>query len=258
MLATIDSELAQLSAERETLQPLEVNLQAAAGKTAHARAALAKAREKRDQAARDLRAKIDAYKDTEREVKEAEDKLRAAEAAATAKRSETVGGVQEAVGLLQKVATEKCGEGPVAERVTSALLEIAKLLGTAAVDQGEASPGDGGGCADTGGGSCGKGTGAHARPPETSSGDARPDSKKHRTNPPQQNHVEVTSKPAATDGDAGKQPTAGDGNGFAGSGAIDGEITMGTDACGAHGKEPGDDLLSAAEAVLADSEDKEL
>ncbi len=258
MLATIDNELAQLSAERETLQPLEVNLQAAAGKTAHARAALAKARERRDQAAKDLRAKIDAYKDVEREVKEAEEKLRAAEAAATAKRSETVGGVQEAVTLLQKVAAEKCGEGPVAEQVTSALLQIAKLLGTAAADQSEANSEKGGGGAETGGGSSGKGAGAQTRPPAAPGGDARPDNKKLRTHPPQQEPTDATGKPPALDGDAGKQSNAGEGQVFAGGGTVDGEITMGGDVSGKHGRGPEDDLLNEAEATLAEPEDKDL
>ncbi len=55
IVATLDSELATLASERERLQPLEVNLQAAAGRTAHARAHLAKIKEKREAAARALR-----------------------------------------------------------------------------------------------------------------------------------------------------------------------------------------------------------
>ncbi len=257
MLATIDDELAQLSAERETLQPLEVNLQAAAGKTAHARAALAKAREKRDQAARDLKAKIDAYKDVEREVKDAEDKLRAAEAAATAKRCETVGGVQEAVSLLQKVAAEKCGEGPVAEQVATALLQIAKLLGTN-TEQGGDGPEKGGGSLETGAENGGKGADAQPRPPAAPGGDARHDNKKLRTSPPQQNPADATGKPPALDGGADKQLGDGESQVYAGGGTVDGEITMGGGGCGKHGRGPEDDLLAEAEAVLADPEDKEL
>ncbi len=71
MVATIDNELAQLSEEWGRLQPLGVNLQAAAGRTAHARAALSRAREKKVQAAKELRAHVEAFKNSEKEVDEA-------------------------------------------------------------------------------------------------------------------------------------------------------------------------------------------
>ncbi len=260
MLATIDSELAQLSAERETLQPLEVNLQAAAGKTAHARAALAKAKEKREQAAKDLRAKIDLYKETEREVKEAEERLRAAEAAATAKRSEKVGGVQEAVCLLQKVAAEKCGGGPVVDQVMSALLQIAQLLGTAVSEQGDETilPSDG---VQPGGGEKGekgKGDGAVPRADFTACGSQPSDNKKLRTEPPSQHPAGVAVQLAGMDGDGGRLTDSGLGVAFAGGGTVEGEITMGSGGCGKHERDTEDDLLGMAAAVLGDSEDKEL
>ncbi len=133
MLAFVYHELGQLAAEREHLQPLEVNLQAAAGKTAHAKATLAKARERKDAAAKELRARIDAFKEAEKEVADAEDKLRTAEAAATAKRSDTkITGVQEAVDFLQKTATERVGDDAMAGQVAAALQQIAQLLGTLA------------------------------------------------------------------------------------------------------------------------------
>ncbi len=47
LVHALDAELAALASEREKLQPLEVHLQAAAGRTAHARAHLAKAKERR-------------------------------------------------------------------------------------------------------------------------------------------------------------------------------------------------------------------
>ncbi len=257
MLATIDSELAQLSAERETLQPLEVNLQAAAGKTAHARAALAKAKERREQAAKDLRAKIDLYKESEQEVKEAEDKLRAAEAAATAKRCEKVGGVQEAVCLLQKVAAEKCGEGPVADQVMSALLQIAQLLGTAASDHGDGAKHPCGG-AQPGGGDKGKGDGSLPHAVFAVCGSPPSDNKKLRANPPPQDPAGVAVQPSGLDGDDVKPADSGQGSAFAGGGAVEGEITMGSGGCGKHERDADEDLLEMAEAVPGDSEDKEL
>ncbi len=131
MLAVIDGELEKLASEREKLQPLEVNLQAAAGRTAHARAALAKAKERRTLAASELRSQMEKYKLADKEVTDAETKLAAAEAAATAKRSEVkISGVHEAVELLRQTATEQCGDTAVGAQVAAALQQIADLLGS--------------------------------------------------------------------------------------------------------------------------------
>ncbi len=130
MLEAIDKELEGLAAEREKLQPLEVNFQAAAGRTAHARASLAKAKERKAQAAKELRTYMDKYRSAEKEVADAEAKLSATEAAATAKRTEIkLGSVQDAVELLQKTASDTCGDAAVAAQVASALQQIANLLG---------------------------------------------------------------------------------------------------------------------------------
>ncbi len=131
MLAAIDGELEKLAAEREKLQPLEVNLQAAAGRTAHARAALSKAKERRTLAASELRSQMEKYTLADKEVTEADAKLAAAEAAATAKRSEVkISGVHEAVELLRQTATEQCGDTAVGAQVAAALQQIANLLGS--------------------------------------------------------------------------------------------------------------------------------
>ncbi len=139
--ALVDEELATLAAERERLQPLEVNLQAAAGRTAHARAFLAKAREKREAAAKVLREKLDALKEADKEVEDAEKKLQAAEAAATAKRSETTfSGVQEAFSFIQRSVADKCQDENVAKQIAAALGNFAQLLGVGAnVDSGDAA-----------------------------------------------------------------------------------------------------------------------
>ncbi len=255
MVAAIDAELEQLSAEREKLQPLEVNLQAAAGRTANARASLAKAKERKTQVAKILRAQIEAYKTAEKEVAEAEAKLQAAEAAATAKRTEAkVTGVQEAVELLQQTAATKCGDS-VAAQVAAALQQIANLLGAvAAATTGDADTDDGGGgriteateqaTEATGGGADGKGRGHHAV--FTVCGDS---GSKHRRTLP------LPQEPAALVGVVANATTderVGDGNGeqFAG-GSVDGEVCMGN---GASGTDDGDDLLVQAAAALGDDD----
>ncbi len=168
--ALVDEELAALAAEREKLQPLEVNLQAAAGRTAHARAFLAKAREKREVAAKSLREKLDALKEADKEVEEAEKKLQAAEAAATAKRSETTfTGVQEAFTFIQRSVAEKCQDESVAKQVAAALGSFAQLLGIAAnADGGDVARGQTEAAGQTGG----PGTASAAEPPKEGSGAA--------------------------------------------------------------------------------------
>ncbi len=136
IVATLDAELAALASERERFQPPEVNLQAAAGRTAHARAHLAKTKEKRENAARALREKVEALKEADKEVEEAETKLRAAEAAATAKRSEgAFTQAQDAFDFLQKDVAAKCSDSAVAAQLAEAFKGIAKLLAAASAAQ---------------------------------------------------------------------------------------------------------------------------
>ncbi len=136
IVAALDAELASLASERERLQPLEVNLQAAAGRTAHARAHLAKIKEKREAAARALRERMEALREADKEVEEAEAKLRAAEAAATARRAEgTFAHAQDAFDFLQKDVASKCSDATVAAQLAEAFKGIAKLLAAANTTQ---------------------------------------------------------------------------------------------------------------------------
>ncbi len=136
IVATLDAELAALASERERLQPLEVNLQAAAGRTAHARAHLAKVKEKREAAARALREKMEALREADKEVEDAEAKLRAAEAAATAKRTEgAFAHAQDAFDFLQRDVASKCSDSAVAAQLAEAFKGIAKLLAAASASQ---------------------------------------------------------------------------------------------------------------------------
>ncbi len=136
IVATLDAELAALASERERLQPLEVNLQAAAGRTAHARAHLARVKEKREAAARALREKMEALREADKEVEDAEAKLRAAEAAATAKRTEgAFAHAQDAFDFLQRDVASKCSDSAVAAQLAEAFKGIAKLLAAASASQ---------------------------------------------------------------------------------------------------------------------------
>ncbi len=255
MVAAIDAELEQLATEREKLQPLEVNLQAAAGRTANARASLSKAKEKRTQAAKELRTYIEAYKAAEKDVAEAEAKLLAAEAAATARRSEAkVAGVQEAVELLRQTAAARCGDTTVAAQVAAALQQIADVLG-AITPPGKPTADDGGGektaaaaeNAPKGGEENGtRGKGGH-HPVFAVCGDS--EAKSRRTLPlPQQPAALVGAVPRdaadGSGGDSGNEQYAG--------GAVDGEINM--EVAGPTGGEMGDDLLAQAAAVLGDED----
>ncbi len=258
MAATIDKELGQLAAERERLQPLEVNLQAATARTARARAGRSKAKEKKAQAAKELRSQMEAFKAAEREVEEAEAKLCAAEAAATAKRSETkVTGVQQAVDLLHQTATERCGDSPVAAQVAAALPQIAQLLGAIT------APGGSGGCngdqpteraaaSGSGGGGEGSSGGGTAHPVFAVCG-ATAD-KNLRTLP-------LPQRPSAVVGTAAdpapEPPSEGASSEMFAGGRVDGEVDVG------NGARPNDEndgnLLAEAAAALGDAaEDKEL
>ncbi len=260
MLSVIDEELAKLGSERERLQPLEVNLQAAAGRTAHARAALSKAKEKRTVAAGELRAQMEKYKIADKEVADAEAKLAAAEAAATAKRSEVkLAGVDDAVELLRQAATAQCGDTVVASQVAAALQQIAGLLGAATAaprpETAAAEDGDAGGDPQRREPS-GKAKGdsvsgdrqqeCHAVFAACGANDAK--SRRVCGPPAQQSPAAHAAPPGSADcnGDNGSGGT----EAYAG-GAVDGEISMGTDA-------PSDEpnLLQQAAAVLGDGADE--
>ncbi len=252
MVATIDKELEMLASERERLQPLEVNLQAAAGRTAHARAALAKAKEKKTQAAKELRARIDAFKSAEKDVAEAEAKLTAAEAAATAKRTEVKAtGVAEAVELLQQATAAKCGDSAVAAQLAAALQQIADVLGAITTPAAPAASGSGetteSAAADGGGKGEGGGAERERHPVFAVCGSS--EAKSRRTLPLPQN-------PAAVAGDAGghvalELPGANDGAERYAGGAVDGEVDMGMDAPAVDSE---DTLLAQAAAVLGDDD----
>ncbi len=257
IVATLDAELAALASERERLQPLEVNLQAAAGRTAHARAHLAKTKERREAAAKALREKVEALKDADKEVEEAEAKLRAAEAAATAKRTEgAFAQAQDAFDFLQKDVAAKCNDSAVAAQLAEAFKGIAKLLAAASAAQQPAADatktaGDAEGAKPEGGG------------PQAVPGASA--SQRRRTE---------TADPAARSGNGtggADGANAGDGarNGddvhgggnkelFAG-GPVDGEVTMGQGTrCSKRGaaevEDSSEDLLRQAAAALGEDE----
>ncbi len=253
MVTTIDKELEMLAAERERLQPLEVNLQAAAGRTAHARAALAKAKEKKVQAAKELRARIESFKNAEKDVAEAEAKLAAAEAAATAKRTEVKAtGVAEAVELLQQATAAKCGDSAVAAQLAAALQQIADVLGAITTPT---APTAGNGEsvtaeateADRSGKGAGTASEKEGHPVFAVCGSS--EAKSRRTLPLPQNPAAVANVPP----EHGTLDLPGPGNSaerFAG-GAVDGEIDMGVEP---PATESDDSLLAQAAAVLGDDD----
>ncbi len=263
MVAVIDSEMASLSAEREQLQPLEINLQAAAGRTANARASLAKARERKETAAKELRARLEAYHAAEREVKEAEEKLRATEAAATARRSEAkIHGVQDAVDFLQ-AATEKVTDKNMASEVAAALQKIAHMLNGFDANVGSGAKDEGGA---TGAGTTAAGQAAADggnTDGERSAGiipvrGSSPAKKLLLEKPPTQTGSETGASSGEVAGNVhgGKGcggaavPINGDGQAIYAGGAVDGEVVMGSATEVA--RENADDLVAQAAAALGD------
>ncbi len=255
IVATLDAELTALASERERLQPLEVNLQAAAGRTAHARAHLAKVKEKREAAARALREKIEALKEADREVEEADSKLRAAEAAATAKRNEgAFAQAQDALDFLQKDAAAKCSDATVAAQLAEAFKGIAKLLAAASAAQQPAedttkSAGDAEGTKPAGG------------EPQAVPGASASQRRRTEAADPAGRGAEDKGSVAAGGAGAGtgngdSRHSGGGGELFAG-GAVDGEITMGQSARNnkrgaAEVEESSEDLLRQAADALGD------
>ncbi len=268
LVSAIDEELAKLAAEREKLLPLEINLQAAAGRTANARAALAKAKEKRVLAAKELRDYMDRYKTADKEVADAEARLSAAEAAATAKRADAkTPTVQEAMEVLHQTAASKCGDATVAAQVSAALQQIASILGALTAPTATAAEGTGDGDGSTagerpsgadggtvdGGGTKEKGKG-RAHPVFAACGAT--ENKSRRT-------MASVQSPAAhagpTDGGErmhGTPPAASEGQPelYAG-GAVPGEVTMET---GGGDAETSVALLSQAAALLEDADGSDL
>ncbi len=256
MVATIDRELETLSLEREKLQPLEVNLQAVAGRTAHARGAVAKAKEKKALAAKELRTHIESFKAAEKEVAEAESRLSAAEAAATAKRTEVKAtGVMEAVELLQQATASKCGDSAIAAQVAAALQQIASVLGAVTAPTTASAAADADGAASTGQTTCsgkgdGDGAGGGQHPVFAVCGST--DAKKFRTMP-------LPQEPAALAGGAAdvgghEQPGTGGGAELFAGGAVDGEVSMGAVRPAPAAEDNDEGLLSQAAAVLGDEE----
>ncbi len=268
LVSAIDEELAKLASEREKIQPLEVNLQAAAGRTANARAALSKAREKRALAAKELREYMERYKTADREVGEAEARLSAAEAAATAKRTDAKSPtVQQAMEVLQQTAASKCADSTVAAQVSAALQRIADILGAVTTPTGAATN-DG-----TGDGAEGAVSGATPPQPagsttgdnvgEKGKGGPHPvfavcgatENKSRRTVAGQRN-PSAYSGPAEP-GEHGQREDRADASQpelFAG-GAVDGEVTMGA---GKDDADPNDNLLSQAAGLLVDDDNGDI
>ncbi len=257
IVATLDAELAALASERERLQPLEVNLQAAAGRTAHARAHLAKIKEKRETAAKALREKVEALKEADKEVEEAEAKLRAAEAAATAKRTEgAFAHAQDAFDFLQKDVATKCNDSAIAAQLAEAFKGIAKLLAAASAAQ--LPTGDVAKTAGDAEGGRAEGGGPQAVPGASAS-------QRRRTNA-----ADPTARGGEDTEPAGTANTGngtGDGSGLHGGGSselfaggtVDGEITMGQGARSnkrgaAEVEESSGDLLRQAAAALGEDE----
>ncbi len=257
IVATLDAELAALASERERLQPLEVNLQAAAGRTAHARAHLAKTKEKREIAARALREKMEALKEADREVEEAESKLRAAEAAATAKRTEgTFAHGQDAFDFLQRDVAAKCSDSAVAAQLAEAFKGIAKLLAAASTTQpAEETTKTAGDAEDTkpAGGEPQAVPGASASQRRRTDGADTAAQGVNGTG-----GVVATSNDNSPGGVDGQRNGGGSGELYAG-GAVDGEITMGqsgrSNKRGAtEVEESTEELLRSAAAVLGEDD----
>ncbi len=271
LVDAIDKELAKLASEREKLQPLEVNLQAAAGRTANARAALSKAKEKKAMAAKELREYMERYKAAEKEVSDAETRLSAAEAAATAKRTDAKAPttVQQAMEVLHQTATSRCGDTAVAAQVSAALQQIADILGaiTAPTDAATAEA--------TGNGADGAATGTPPQRVDSTAGGSTGEKGKGGTHPvfavcgatenksrrtvPSQQSLAAYTGPGDPAGRDQRDDSAGDGTNsgqselYAG-GAVDGEVTMGASR---DDSEP-TELLSQAAALLGDDESGEL
>ncbi len=255
IVATLDAELAALASERERLQPLEVNLQAAAGRTAHARAHLAKTKEKRETAARALREKMEALKEADKEVEEAEAKLRAAEAAATAKRTEgAFAHAQDAFDFLQKDVAAKCSDSAVAAQLAEAFKGIAKLLAAASAAQpaeDEAKTAGDAESARPAGGEPQAVPGANASQRRRTDG---ADPAARSTNGT--GGVDAANNGNGPGGGDGQHSGGGSGELYAG-GAVDGEITMGQSnrsnkRGAAEVEESADELLRQATAALGE------
>ncbi len=255
IVATLDAELAALASERERLQPLEVNLQAAAGRTAHARAHLAKTKERREAAAKALREKVEALKEADKEVEEAEAKLRAAEVAATAKRTEgAFAQAQDAFDFLQKDVAAKCNDAAVAAQLAEAFKGIAKLLAAASAAQqpaadttktvgdAENAKPEGGGPQAVPGASASQRRRTEAADPAARSG----------------NGAGATDGTNAGGGNCNGDDSGGSRELFAG-GAVDGEVTMGQSTRNnkrgaAEVEDSSEDLLRQAAAALGTDE----
>ncbi len=266
MVDAIDQELARLAAEREKLQPLEVNLQAAAGRTANARAALSKAKEKRTLAAKELRDYMERYKTADKEVTEAEARLSAAEAAATAKRADAKSPtVQEAMEVLHQTAASKCGDETIAAQVSAALQQIANILGAITMPTADATTEcTSGGAGETSGQSPQRAGGEAADGNGTgnpSKGGTHPvfavcgatENKSRRTTPCQRNPAAHSGPNDAAERsvrDAPPGDSASQTEQFAG-GAVDGEVVMET---GEGGGDATEGLLSQAAALLDDAD----
>ncbi len=225
IVATLDAELTALASERERLQPLEVNLQAAAGRTAHARAHLAKIKEKREAAARALRERMEALREADKEVEDAEAKLRAAEAAATARRAEgAFAHAQDAFDFLQKDVASKCSDAAVATQLAEAFKGIAKLLAAASAmqqptDDAAKTVGDAEGAKPAGGG-------PQAVPGASASQRRRTDAADPAAPASGDGGATDTAKTGGSSGGGDGQPGGNGGELFAG-GPVDGEVTMG-------------------------------
>ncbi len=257
IVATLDAELAALASERERLQPLEVNLQAAAGRTAHARAHLARTKERRDAAAKALREKVDALKEADKEVEEAEAKLRAAEAAATAKRTEgTFSHAQDAFDFLQKDVAAKCSDSAIAAQLAEAIKGIATLLAAASAaqrppEEAAKTAGDAEDPKTTEGG-------PRAVPGASASQRRRTDGEDSAARGACGAGTNDAANPGGGTGGGDSQHSAGgDGELFAG-GAVEGEITMGQSnrngKRGAADVGDSEDLLRQAAAALGEDD----
>ncbi len=201
---------------------------------------------------------MEAFKAAEKDVADAEAKLSAAEAAATAKRTEVKAtGVQVAVELLQQAAATKCGDSALAAQVAAALQQIANVRGaitapTAAAAATDESAGASTGAPPAGKEGKGEGSGAGEEKHLVSAVRGDTDAKSRRTLPLPQEPVALVGPAVAPD--PGTQSVHGTGSGhdqFAG-GAVDGEVVMGTEPHAGEGSDEG--LLSQAAAALGDDD----
>ncbi len=199
---------------------------------------------------------MEALKEADKEVEEAETKLRAAEAAATAKRAEgTFTQAQDALEFLQKDAAARCNDSAVAAQIAEAFKSIAKLLATASAaqpaEEATKTAGDAGGTKPAT-------EGPQAVPGASASQRRRTDGTDSAPRVANEAGDKGAANTGVTGGGDSQRGGGVDGELYAG-GAVDGEITMGqNNGCNKRGaaevEDSSEELLRRAAAALGEDE----